>query len=98
MDAARKLDRGCSSSFKSGLTVRDERQARRVRCKPCALVATLKAAFLRFLRALNFNHREQVIKITTGSKNMDAILGGGIETGSITEFYGEFRTGKTQLM
>ena len=27
----------------------------------------------------------------------DAILGGGVETGSITEAYGEFRTGKTQL-
>ena len=39
-----------------------------------------------------------MLKITTGSKNLDAILGGGIETGSITEFYGEFRTGKTQLM
>jgi DNA repair protein RAD51 len=50
------------------------------------------------LVALHFDNREHVIKITTGSKNMDAILGGGIETGSITEFYGEFRTGKTQLM
>lgn len=29
---------------------------------------------------------------------MDALLGGGIETGSITEFFGEFRSGKTQLM
>ena len=25
------------------------------------------------------------------------LLGGGIETGSITEIFGEFRTGKTQL-
>ena len=25
------------------------------------------------------------------------LLGGGIETGSITELYGEFRTGKTQI-
>lgn len=28
---------------------------------------------------------------------MDVLLGGGIETGSITEVFGEFRTGKTQL-
>lgn len=28
---------------------------------------------------------------------MDGILSGGIETGSITEIFGEFRTGKTQL-
>eukprot|EP00899_Mesostigma_viride_P004686 jgi/Mesvir1/14218/Mv09669-RA.1 len=36
-------------------------------------------------------------KITTGSDNLDAVLGGGIETMSLTEAYGEFRTGKTQL-
>ena len=41
--------------------------------------------------------RRQVIRITTGSKALDAILGGGIETSSITELFGEFRTGKTQL-
>ena len=34
----------------------------------------------------------------TGGKQLDALLGGGIETGSITEFFGEFRSGKTQLM
>lgn len=34
----------------------------------------------------------------TGAKQLDALLGGGIETGSITEFFGEFRSGKTQLM
>ena len=28
---------------------------------------------------------------------LDAIFGGGVESGSITEFYGEYRTGKTQL-
>lgn len=37
------------------------------------------------------------IKITTGSKDLDAILGGGIETGTITEVFGEFRSGKSQL-
>ncbi len=41
--------------------------------------------------------RENIQRITTGSKELDELLGGGIETGSITEFYGEFRTGKTQL-
>lgn len=38
-----------------------------------------------------------VTKITTGSNSLDEILGGGIETSSITELFGEFRTGKTQL-
>lgn len=41
--------------------------------------------------------RKEVIHITTGSKALDGILGGGMETGSITEAFGEFRTGKTQL-
>lgn len=35
--------------------------------------------------------------ISTGSKTLDTLLGSGIETGSITEIFGEFRTGKTQL-
>ena len=71
--------------------------------------------------------RSDIIMITTGSKELDKLLGGqsssfpvlgslvshsphsffffslfspligGIETGSITEIFGEFRTGKTQL-
>ena len=41
--------------------------------------------------------RSELISITTGSKQLDALLGGGIETGSITEIFGEFRTGKSQL-
>ena len=36
-------------------------------------------------------------KITTGSSVLDASLRGGIESGQITEFYGEFRSGKTQV-
>lgn len=35
--------------------------------------------------------------ITTGSKNLDNLLMGGVETQAITEFYGEFGTGKTQI-
>ncbi|MEM0341025.1 MAG: DNA repair and recombination protein RadA [Acidilobaceae archaeon] len=36
-------------------------------------------------------------KITTGSRNLDELLGGGVETRTITEFYGEYGSGKTQL-
>ncbi len=36
-------------------------------------------------------------KISTGSKNLDDLLGGGIETQAITEFFGPFGSGKTQL-
>eukprot|EP01116_Phalansterium_solitarium_P019679 TRINITY_DN5599_c0_g1_i3.p1 TRINITY_DN5599_c0_g1~~TRINITY_DN5599_c0_g1_i3.p1 ORF type:complete len:347 (+),score=44.40 TRINITY_DN5599_c0_g1_i3:50-1090(+) len=41
--------------------------------------------------------RQDIIQITTGSKELDKLLEGGFETGSITEIFGEFRTGKTQL-
>ena len=41
--------------------------------------------------------RRSVRKITTGSKELDALLGGGIETQAITEFYGEYGSGKSQL-
>lgn len=35
--------------------------------------------------------------ITTGSKDLDALLGGGVETQAITEVFGEFGSGKSQL-
>ncbi|KAJ4292568.1 carboxymethylenebutenolidase [Kalmusia sp. IMI 367209] len=41
--------------------------------------------------------RKRVTKISTGSKQFDAILGGGFQTMSISEVFGEFRCGKTQL-
>lgn len=39
--------------------------------------------------------RKNVIYLSTGSKALDTLLGSGIESGSITEIFGEFRTGKT---
>eukprot|EP01071_Lankesteria_metandrocarpae_P009990 Lankesteria_metandrocarpae@DN5268_c1_g1_i10.p2 len=41
--------------------------------------------------------REDLIRFTTGSAQLDRLLAGGVETGNITEIFGEFRTGKTQL-
>jgi len=42
--------------------------------------------------------RENIIHITTGSLNLDNLLGGrGIETKALTEAYGAFGSGKTQL-
>ncbi|WVN89611.1 DNA repair protein RAD51 [Cryptococcus depauperatus CBS 7841] len=43
------------------------------------------------------SRRSELVHITTGSTGLDTILGGGIETGAITELYGEFRTGKSQI-
>lgn len=41
--------------------------------------------------------REKVGLITTGSPQFDDLLGGGIETQAVTEVFGEFGSGKTQL-
>lgn len=41
--------------------------------------------------------RQKVFSLSTGSKQLDSILGGGIMTMSITEVFGEFRCGKTQM-
>lgn len=41
--------------------------------------------------------REKVLKINTGSESFDRILGGGLETGSITECFGQYGSAKTQV-
>ncbi|EGE07943.1 Rad51 family protein [Trichophyton equinum CBS 127.97] len=51
-----------------------------------------------FITAMELGHqRKRVVKISTGSKQFDTILGGGFQSMSISEVYGEFRCGKTQL-
>jgi len=41
--------------------------------------------------------RKSIVKLTTCSKALDELLGGGLETQAITEAYSEFGGGKTQL-
>jgi meiotic recombination protein DMC1 len=41
--------------------------------------------------------RKDTINIRTGAETLDGILGGGVPTRSITEIFGEWRCGKTQL-
>jgi len=41
--------------------------------------------------------RQNMCKCSTASKNLDKLLGGGIETQALTEFIGEFGSGKTQV-
>ncbi len=41
--------------------------------------------------------RENVLKISTGSKAFDVLVGGGFESAAITECFGEYGSGKTQL-
>jgi len=44
-----------------------------------------------------WEQRQKIGKITTGSKALNELLGGGVETQSITEVYGPFGSGKSQL-
>ena len=41
--------------------------------------------------------RKNIRKLTSGCSSLDTLLNGGIETQSLTEFYGEFGSGKSQL-
>jgi len=41
--------------------------------------------------------RKKIMRITTGSRNLDRLLGGGIETQAITELVGEYGSAKTQI-
>ncbi len=62
------------------------------------LTEASKIVPLGFTTATEFHQRRaELITLTTGSKQLDTLLGGGIETGAITEVFGEFRTGKSQL-
>jgi DNA repair protein RadA len=44
-----------------------------------------------------FEKRQQIGKISTGSKTFDELMGGGFESQSIIELFGEFGSGKTQI-
>jgi DNA repair protein RadA len=41
--------------------------------------------------------RQHVLRLTTGSKALDKIVDGGLETQTISEFYGEYGSGKSQI-
>jgi DNA repair protein RadA len=64
-----------------------------------AIQAARKMMDLGFSDALEYaKKRKEIGKITTGSKNLDNLLGGrGIETKAITEAFGAYGSGKTQL-
>jgi DNA repair protein RadA len=64
-----------------------------------AIQAARKMMDLGFQDGVEFaKKREEVFNITTGSKEFDNLLGGkGIETKAITEAFGGYGSGKTQL-
>ncbi len=44
-----------------------------------------------------FERRMTIDKVSTGSADLNEMIGGGVEAGAITEAYGKFASGKTQL-
>ncbi len=60
--------------------------------------AARSSSSLSFIRVDELLERRQnVLRLTTGSKKLDELLGGGLETQAITEFYGEYGSGKSQI-
>lgn len=56
---------------------------------------TISLSFVRADELLK--QRQSILRLTTGSKILDDLVGGGLETQSITEFYGEYGSGKSQV-
>jgi len=53
---------------------------------------------INFVRADElFKMRQNVARLTTGSQALDKLVAGGLETQTITEFYGEYGSGKSQM-
>jgi DNA repair protein RadA len=57
--------------------------------------SSIGIAFIRADELLKM--RQKVLRLTTGSKALDNIIAGGLETQTITEFYGEYGSGKSQI-
>jgi DNA repair protein RadA len=57
--------------------------------------SSISVSFIRADELLKM--RQSVLRLTTGSKALDGILDGGLETQTITEFYGEYGSGKSQI-
>lgn len=57
--------------------------------------STIMLSFIRVDELLE--KRKNVLRLTTGSRKLDDLLGGGLETQTITEFYGEYGSGKSQI-
>jgi DNA repair protein RadA len=57
--------------------------------------SSISVSFIRADELLKM--RQNVLRLTSGSKALDGILDGGLETQTITEFYGEYGSGKSQI-
>ena len=60
--------------------------------------AARKASGIDFITAEElWKKRQKMLKLSTGSKSLNELLGGGIESQAMTELIGEFGVGKTQI-
>jgi DNA repair protein RadA len=80
-------------------TVRELEQAGISEKKAFEIINVVRSSIsLSFIRVDELlKERQNVLRLTTGSKKLDELLGGGLETQAITEFYGEYSSGKSQL-
>ncbi|MDE1832834.1 MAG: DNA repair and recombination protein RadA [Candidatus Micrarchaeota archaeon] len=63
-----------------------------------AIAAAIDATTLEYQTGAQvYERRQELGKISTGSKDLDEMIGGGVETNAITEAYGRFASGKSQL-
>ena len=80
-------------------TIRELEQAGISEKRAEEIIKTARSSVsLSFIRADELlKMRQTVLRLTTGSKRLDELLGGGLETQTITEFYGEYGSGKSQV-
>jgi DNA repair protein RadA len=57
--------------------------------------SSISVSFIRADELLDMH--KNVLRLTSGSKVVDRLLDGGLETQTITEFYGEYGSGKSQI-
>jgi len=78
--------------------LREAAEVGEVQAKKIIAAARKAAEIGAFLTADKVLERRRTVGwITTGSKQLDALLGGGVETRAVTEVFGEFGSGKSQL-
>jgi len=67
--------------------------------KALAIISAARSSIgISFIRADELlKMRQNVLRLTSGSKALDKLLDGGLETQTITEFYGEYGSGKSQI-
>ena len=80
-------------------TVRELEPAGISEKKALAIIGAARSSIgISFIRADELlKMRQNVLRLTTGSKALDKLLDGGLETQTITEFYGEYGSGKSQI-